>query len=104
MMRRIVLSGQAEADVREHAACLANDNLRVALAFIDAVKETTQRLAFMPHIGKRLGFESKGRDIRFWPVRGFPKLLITYVVDSNAVEVIRVLHGARDLTALLGDE
>ena len=42
--------------------------------------------------------------LRSWPVPGFPKHLIFYRVDEDLVEVVRVLHGARDLAIVLEDE
>jgi plasmid stabilization system protein ParE len=37
-------------------------------------------------------------------VPGFPKHLIFYRVDDDRVEVVRVIHGARDLAIALEDE
>lgn len=40
--------------------------------------------------------------MRMWHVTGFESYLIFYMVGENGVELIRVLHGARDLDSLFG--
>jgi toxin ParE1/3/4 len=49
--------------------------------------------------------ESKNIDlqgVRWFPVKGFPKVLVFYRPLNDGVEVLRVLHGAQDLAFLLG--
>jgi toxin ParE1/3/4 len=38
--------------------------------------------------------------MRWHSVRGFRKYLVFYIPRSDGIEVVRVLHGARDLEAL----
>ncbi len=38
--------------------------------------------------------------VRFWPVWSF---MVIYDPETSPVEILRVLHGARNLGALLGD-
>jgi plasmid stabilization system protein ParE len=44
------------------------------------------------------------RDLRFWPVAGFETIGVYYVVDSDAIRVIRILHGKRDVRRILERE
>ncbi len=39
--------------------------------------------------------------LRFLPVRGFEDILIFYVVHPDALRIVRVLHGKRDLKKIL---
>jgi toxin ParE1/3/4 len=41
------------------------------------------------------------RDLRCWPVRGFPNHLVFYRPVRGGIDLIRVLHAARDLERLL---
>jgi plasmid stabilization system protein ParE len=41
------------------------------------------------------------QDLRKCSVDGFADILVFYRVDADMVEVIRVLHGARDLPSIL---
>jgi toxin ParE1/3/4 len=43
-------------------------------------------------------------DIRSWSIREFPSVLIFYRPSGHGIEVIRVLHGARDIEAILEAE
>ncbi len=59
-----------------------------------------QKLAETPgmgHVREDLADES----LRVWRVFSF---LVIYRPDTSPLHVIRVLHGARDLEGLLGDE
>ena len=38
--------------------------------------------------------------IRIWPIRGFDKILIIYATERTGIDVLRVVHGARDLDVL----
>jgi plasmid stabilization system protein ParE len=35
--------------------------------------------------------------LRYWPVPGFERYLVFYVPTSARIDVVRVMHGARDL-------
>jgi toxin ParE1/3/4 len=43
-------------------------------------------------------------DLRVFRVKGFPNHLAFYLVRENGIEIVRVVHGARDLDASLEDE
>ena len=58
-------------------------------------------LAGLPKLGPSGRFRSRGLSrIRIWPLRGFDKILIVYSADRVSIDVLRVVHGARDLNAL----
>ena len=42
--------------------------------------------------------------LRRFPVSGFDKYLIFYLPHENGIDVIRVLHGARDIEDLFAEE
>lgn len=59
----------------------------------------------MPGIGKFCRFSNpKLSGIRQYPVRVFKNCLIFYRATESEVEVLRVLHGARDLEAILDED
>lgn len=58
-----------------------------------------------PHIGPARAFENPElKDVRLWLVRGFDKYLIFYRATAEVVEILRVLHSARDIDNILSDE
>lgn len=56
----------------------------------------------MPELGFLRAYGPRAlREVRVWPVPGFPRFLIFYRVTAKTVEVIRVLHSARDVRRVL---
>ncbi len=72
---------------------------------LDAIKAAVDLLRKHPEVGKRRGFRSsRAQDVRSWSLRGFRSYLIFYRTDGNDLEIVRFIHGARDLPRLFEDE
>ena len=57
----------------------------------------------MPEVGFLRSYARRGlRAVRVWPVPRFRRFLIFYRVTEKTVEVVRVLHSARDVARVLG--
>jgi toxin ParE1/3/4 len=41
------------------------------------------------------------RRLRRWPVKGFDNWLVFYLPRRNGVEIVPLIHGARDIESLL---
>jgi len=94
---------EADRDTDRAADFLAHEaNVDVALRFLAAVEKAYRRLVDHPHIGTPVkSFEPSLAELRFWPVPGFEVYLVFYLPSPDTVEVVRVLHGARDLPSIL---
>jgi len=104
---RILRRPQVLLDVRELAEFIAERSLEAALRFLDSVEITITKLADGPHLGSRCRFENPAMQrlqLRHWPVQGFPKHWVFYRPLSDGIEVVRVLHLARDVAVLLQGE
>ena len=56
----------------------------------------------MPEMGALRHFGNPAlKDIRMWPIKGFEKHLVFYHPIENGIEVIRVLHAARDIQSII---
>lgn len=101
--RRIRAQADLIAIYRHYAR---KGGIRVADRFIAAAKATFQRLADMPDMGTRYNLDHRAfAGLRFLPLSSrFKVYLVFYRPLANGIEVIRVLHGARDLRGLLDDE
>jgi toxin ParE1/3/4 len=76
--------------------------LDTAERFLDQLMDSFEALAHMPRVGNLCGFrKSSTRRLRRWPVRDFPNWLIFYQPTGYGVEIVRVIHGARNIDALL---
>jgi toxin ParE1/3/4 len=91
-------------DLDEQARFIQRDSPDAAIRFLAAAEASFQRLAAMPELGERLEFEHKELiGLRAWQVRGFENYVIFYRPVEHGVEIVRVLHAARDIAAILED-
>ncbi len=104
MSAKITRRPAARFDVLEAAAYIAKDNVEAALRFADSVRETEELLAATPGIGTPRDFAWPGlAGMRSHGVRNFRNYIIFYIPRESGIEIVRVLHGARDLPALSGE-
>ena len=72
--------------------------------FVIALEETLQLLVVNPELGPARRFaRSELAGVRSFPVKGFGKHLIFYRPTEQGIEILRVLHGARDLGAIFDE-
>jgi plasmid stabilization system protein ParE len=92
-----VLSPDALQDLQDIWDFIAADNMRAANKMEDEFFEEFERLARHPRMGHTRA-DLTERDVRFWPV-GF--YLIVYRSISTRLEIVAVLHGARDVPEVI---
>lgn len=101
---RILRRPRAVSDAESLADWIAKDSLPAALRFLENVEATLERLADFPSSGSPYQIDVPAlAGLRFKRVVGFPKHIVFYLEHSTAIEVIRILHGARDIDAQLRD-
>src|SRR5438477_12135079 len=89
-------------DMFELAAYLLENSEDAARRFVDAAQETLKELAMNPGIGSRKDFDDpKLNQVRSWNIKGFPNHLIYYIPIDDGIDVLAILHGARDVEAFL---
>jgi len=95
----------AKADVDSCADFIARDNLAASLRFCEAVERTFLGLANNPRSWPRYEMDQpRLRELHKVSVNGFRNYLVFYHMVGEVVEVMRVLHGARDLPSILADD
>ena len=105
MTPRAILRDAAWTDMVEQAAWLRGRSATAAGRFRAAALEAIERLARCPLMGRAYVPGHAGLEgLRSWPVRGFEAILVFYRPVEGGIEVVRVLHGARDLPGELGAE
>jgi toxin ParE1/3/4 len=91
----------ARSDLLHLARRIAQDNPAAAHRLLDAAREAADMLAELPKLAPAGRFQSRGLGrIRIWPIRGFEKILMIYAAERTGIDVLRVVHGARDLDVL----
>ena len=105
MSREIIIKPSAEYDLKNGFGWIGQDSIEAALNFLAAAKQTFDEIAEMPGMGKRRETKNpKMVGLRQMPVRGFEKYLVFYQVTEEAVQIVRVIHGYRDIDALLNED
>lgn len=102
MSPRIVRRSQARRDIVASALHIAGESPDAARRFLTAVESTLASVAAMPGIGalRRYG-HPRLEGLRMITVQGFERYLIFYRMTEGGLEVVRVLHSARDVEAVL---
>ena len=91
----------ADDDVDELADYILEDSVDQALRFYDAVNATYKSILQSPE-SSPIYYVPLPRlnKLRKKAVKGFENYLVFYRVDADIVEIVRVLHGARDIPAV----
>jgi toxin ParE1/3/4 len=105
MNRHITRRPQAEADLTDQFVYyLAAGGAELAERFLTAVEAATQRLLETPGIGAKRSFRHPSlQGLRMHPVRGFERHLVFYHERDDGIEIVRVLHGARDIPSAMDE-
>ena len=92
-------SPSADIDLLEIWSYISQDSFDAADQFLDQLEQQFDLLASSPLIGKK-------RDELIPGLRSltYKNYLIFYRTRNDDVEIIRVLHGARDIEKLFKDE
>jgi toxin ParE1/3/4 len=94
-MALIFRSPRAVTDILEIVERIANDNPTAAGRFLEEIDRLLTRLSEFPGLGP-------ARDELLPGLRSIPhsNYLLFYRPVTNGIELVRVLHGARDLEEL----
>ena len=104
MLTHYLLDG-AERDLSEIERYFDEHSEDVSQRFRERFRETVKRLCRSPNIGERCRFRSpRTKGMRMWLVDGFSNYLIFYRVQDDMLQILRVVHGARDYATMFGGE
>jgi len=95
-MARVVYSPNADADLLNVAAYIAQDKPEAALRWVQTIREKCDLLAGHPEMGQeRRGYGVPG--CRSFSVGNY---VILFRAIDQSIEVARIVHGSRDLRHL----
>jgi toxin ParE1/3/4 len=96
---------QAAADLVEITAFIAEDNPEAADRFLNAAEAAFGMIASLPSVGRAYRVQSPAaQGMRVWRVEGFERYLILYRAGESQIDIVRVLHGSRDIEGLFAEE
>ncbi len=88
----------AQRQIDEIGGFIAEDSIDAALRVYDGLEEAFELLAENPGMGHSRTDLAGDRPLKFWRVFSY---LVVYDPASDPLTVVAVLHGARDVEALL---
>lgn len=102
-MLRLTIRPLALQDISEIAEYLyVQSGSELADRFVSAIEGDLHRLCQLPDIGSPCHFQrTEVQNLRRWAVNGFERWLVFYLPKNTAIEIIRVLHGARNISEIL---
>ncbi len=95
-MKPFKLSPEAAQDIREIWAYIAADSIKAARRLRLQIFDACRRVADNPGIGHSRE-DLTDKPVLFWPAG----LCLIIYTARKPVEIVRVLHGARDIPSLL---
>ncbi len=95
---KVRVSGPARRDLDEIWLFIARDSLEIADQFVDALTEKFTKLAASPRIGRVRDDLSPG--LFCFPIKSY---LIFYQFTESRLDIVRVLHAARDTKVVFED-
>ena len=103
---RYVIRPKADRDLDDQAHYFATQaSPEVGHRFLVAAHETFALLAKQPNLGWRPRLKHPDlQSLRLFRVSGFEKLLVLYRPRRTGVEILRIIHGSRNIQGLLRRE
>lgn len=86
---------QAHIDLVEIWLHVAQDSIKAADDLLDNMDKEIQLIAASPKIGRKR--EELAKNLRSFPVSSY---VVFYRIQPGGIEIIRVLHGARDIDGI----
>lgn len=91
-MAKVLFTLESKLDLKDIADYIAEDNKKIAIAYIKLLREKCKKLSDTPKIGVQRG------TLRMFPVGSY---LIFYREVKNGIEIIRILHAARHVEKII---
>ncbi len=102
---KIIRRDTAKQDIVEIADYLAIErSAEIAESFLCAVEDSFELLLSMPDMSSRRHYLNPAlSDLRMWPIKNFDRILIFYRRHSEGLEIVRIIHSARDILQIFED-
>src|SRR5262249_54082086 len=102
MRRRAIRTPAARLDLVDYISYFAQTSKPTAKRFRDAARRTFGDLVRLPGLGEKCETRNQRlAGLRVWPIRGFDNHLVFYREVPEGIEIVRVIHGARNIERIL---
>lgn len=103
---KLFIQSSAEQDILRQIEWYSEQGLPdVARRFGIAVRFSVEALLKAPFAGSsRSTSNPQLADLRTWPVAGFDAFRVYYIARADDVQIVRILHGRRDVDAIVEEQ
>ena len=100
--RRLIVGSQALRDIDDLSDFIALNSPAAAARLRGAIEQLAEDLLAWPESYPRFfpGHPRVGHLRKAYP-RGFPNHIVLFLLNQEAVKIVRVIHAARDVVAVL---
>ena len=96
---------RARQELEDIAVRIGIDRPSAARRFLLAARKTYNNLAAIPEMGALWTPENPHfQGLRYFPIPRYPNYVIFYRPLPDGVEILHILHGARDLQSVLAKD
>ncbi len=104
-MARLIERPKARQEHEQIAVRIGMDRPSAARRFLAAAQKTYANLAAMPEMGALWKAEHpRFQGLRYFSISRYPNYVIFYRPLFDGVEILHILHGARDMQSILEAE
>ena len=96
---KILLTPQSHEDLLEIWIYIAEDSLKAADDVLTGIDQKIKLLARSPQVGRKR--EELASGLRSFPVGHY---IVFYRLERKVLEIIRILHGSRDIASISESE
>ena len=96
-MKAYTLSPQAEEDLTEIWLFISRDSVEAADRLIDEIVKCCEMIASYPEVGRERS--ELASHLRSFPIKRY---ILFYRPLRETIEIVRVLHGAREIETIFG--
>ena len=100
----LILMPQAREDIKQIATYIGENSPQASRAFRQTLQHIYEVLLDLPEVGSVRNFRNpEMKGLRMLPVPKCKTYLLFYRPTTERLEIVRVLHGARDVSSLFGE-
>lgn len=103
-MTFLIFREQAQEDIYSLYAYFASIGTEKEELFTECLNKNFKKIMLFPKIGKVYNFKRTEIEIRFFPVESFHEFYIFYFIESEMINVARVLNSKMDFKAIFEEE
>jgi len=101
-LKTVVLPAARADIVRQIGYFIDIGQEHIADRFLAAARTAIEHLSHTPEAGPPRPMRNpRLAGLRTWPIEGFDDMKIYYLVADDALAVVRILHGRRDIERIL---